>query len=208
MATHPDGVAAKEAHEAVSNGLGVLDKDRQVLLPSGAQLSYKIAEALRDIRQAAESELLELLGIVFPSFFETIVLDLSHAMGYGTNRSDLQRVGCAGDGGIDGVSSLFVITSIHAPQALEFVKSVEDSEPDAIPFAPTLPGTSRSGWRYRPLNTAGNSHEATPTQINSMKATLSSACTEFMVRDRSFIEDSDVSELPATLRSLGLQSTP
>jgi restriction system protein len=29
-----------------------------------------------------------------------------HAMGYGTSRSDLQRVGGAGDGGIDGVISL------------------------------------------------------------------------------------------------------
>jgi restriction system protein len=34
------------------------------------------------------------------------VLDLLHAMGYGTNRTDLQRVGGVGDGGIDGVISL------------------------------------------------------------------------------------------------------
>lgn len=34
------------------------------------------------------------------------MLDLLHAMGYGTNRSDLQRVGGSGDGGIDGIISL------------------------------------------------------------------------------------------------------
>jgi restriction system protein len=41
-----------------------------------------------------------------PEFFEQLVLDLLHAMGYGTNRSDLQRVGGSGDGGIDGIISL------------------------------------------------------------------------------------------------------
>lgn len=66
----------------------------------------RLGEALQELRQAAEAELLELLTNVSPSFFETIVLDLLHAMGYGTSRSDLQRVGGAGDGGIDGVISL------------------------------------------------------------------------------------------------------
>lgn len=194
LATHPEGVSAKQAHEAAADALGVSDEDRQELLPSGAQLIYKnragwahdrlkraglsssprrgtwkitpagldfvashsepfspqtstelamgyigirlrpqpengsspeqapidlpnpsssvaspddrLGEALRELRQTAESELLELLGNVSPSFFETIVLDLLHAMGYGTSRSDLQRVGGAGDGGIDGVISL------------------------------------------------------------------------------------------------------
>jgi restriction system protein len=194
LAAHPEGVSAKQAHEAAADALGVSDEDRQELLPSGAQLIYKnragwahdrlkraglsssprrgtwkitpagldfvashsepfspqtstelamgyigirlrpqpengsspeqapinlpnpsssvaspddrLGEALRELRQTAESELLELLGNVSPSFFETIVLDLLHAMGYGTSRSDLQRVGGAGDGGIDGVISL------------------------------------------------------------------------------------------------------
>ncbi|MEB3361167.1 MAG: restriction endonuclease [Synechococcaceae cyanobacterium] len=194
LAAHPEGVSAKDAHEAAANILCVSDEDKQELLPSGAQPIYKnragwahdrlkraglsssprrgtwkitqegldfiashpepfssqtstelamgyidvrlkpkpengnhaesepqeipvisstvaspddrLGEALREIRQTAESELLELLGNGSPSFFETIVLDLLHAMGYGTSRSDLQRVGGAGDGGIDGVISL------------------------------------------------------------------------------------------------------
>ncbi len=39
-------------------------------------------------------------------FFEQLVLDLLHALGYGTSRSDLSRVGKSGDGGIDGIISL------------------------------------------------------------------------------------------------------
>ncbi|MEB3156875.1 MAG: restriction endonuclease [Cyanobacteriota bacterium] len=194
LAAHPEGVSAKDAHEAAADVLFVSDEDKQELLPSGAQPIYKnragwahdrlkraglsssprrgtwkitqdgldfiashpepfssqtstelamgyigvrlrpkqengkspeislaetpvisstiaspddrLGEALREIRQTTESELLELLGNVSPSFFETIVLDLLHAMGYGTSRTDLQRVGGVGDSGIDGVISL------------------------------------------------------------------------------------------------------
>lgn len=66
----------------------------------------RLGQALAELRQSAESELLELLATASPSFFETIVLDLLHRMGYGANRSDLQRVGGSGDGGIDGIISL------------------------------------------------------------------------------------------------------
>lgn len=66
----------------------------------------RLGDALHEIRLTAESDLLELLAGVSPTFFETIVLDLLHKMGYGANRADLQRVGGSGDGGIDGVISL------------------------------------------------------------------------------------------------------
>lgn len=66
----------------------------------------RLGLALAELRQSASSELLELLGAVSPSFFETIVLDLLHRMGYGAKRADLQRVGGSGDEGIDGIISL------------------------------------------------------------------------------------------------------
>jgi restriction system protein len=66
----------------------------------------RLAQALRELRQSAEADLLELLANVSPAFFETIVLDLLHRMGYGASRADLQRVGGAGDAGIDGIISL------------------------------------------------------------------------------------------------------
>lgn len=66
----------------------------------------RLDEALSELRRSVAAELLESLGSVSPSFFETIVLDLLHRMGYGASRADLQRVGGSGDGGIDGVISL------------------------------------------------------------------------------------------------------
>jgi len=81
-------------------------KEPPVISSPVASPDDRLGEALREIRQTAESELLELLANVSPSFFETIVLDLLHAMGYGTSRTDLQREGGVGDGGIDGVISL------------------------------------------------------------------------------------------------------
>lgn len=66
----------------------------------------RLAEAVSELRRAVAVELLETLGSVSPSFFESIVLDLLHRMGYGASRADLQRVGGSGDGGIDGVISL------------------------------------------------------------------------------------------------------
>lgn len=66
----------------------------------------RLGQAVTELRSAVAAELLETLSHVSPSFFETIVLDLLHRMGYGASRADLQRVGGAGDGGIDGVISL------------------------------------------------------------------------------------------------------
>jgi len=66
----------------------------------------RLGQALNELREAAEAELLELLANVSPAFFETIVLDLLHRMGYGASRADLHRVGGSGDGGIDGIISL------------------------------------------------------------------------------------------------------
>jgi restriction system protein len=40
------------------------------------------------------------------TFFEELVLDLLHAMGYGTGEADLRHVGRPADGGFDGVISL------------------------------------------------------------------------------------------------------
>lgn len=194
LVQHPDGVPARQAHDAAANALGLTQEDRLQPLPSGAQLIYKnragwahdrlkraglsgsprrgiwkatpegvkfasehpgpftaeqaqqlamgyldvrlrqsngpaqaqplpptslprlsesvaspddrLGQALLELRQSAESELIELLGNVSPAFFETVVLDLLHRMGYGANRADLQRVGGSGDAGIDGIISL------------------------------------------------------------------------------------------------------
>lgn len=66
----------------------------------------RLGEALAELRSSVAAELLDTLATVSPAFFEAIVLDLLHRMGYGASRADLQRVGGSGDGGIDGVISL------------------------------------------------------------------------------------------------------
>jgi len=66
----------------------------------------RLGDAIAELRRTVAAELLEALTSVSPSFFETIVLELLHRMGYGTSRADLQHVGGPGDAGIDGVISL------------------------------------------------------------------------------------------------------
>jgi restriction system protein len=66
----------------------------------------RIDAAISELRESVARDLLESIGRSPPAFFEQLVLDLLHAMGYGTNRSDLKRVGGSGDGGIDGIISL------------------------------------------------------------------------------------------------------
>jgi restriction system protein len=99
------GVKLKPGSTAVPSETAVA----QPFVPQATPLASpddRLGQALEELRQAAESELLELLANVSPAFFETIVLDLLHRMGYGASRADLQRVGGSGDGGIDGVISL------------------------------------------------------------------------------------------------------
>lgn len=66
----------------------------------------RIEDALRELRESVAHELLDLLSRVNPTSFESMVLEVLHAMGYGTSRDDLERVGGGGDGGIDGIISL------------------------------------------------------------------------------------------------------
>jgi restriction system protein len=192
LAIHPEGLPAREVHDAAAGVLGLSDTDREELLPSGAQAVYKnrsgwahdrlkragysasprrgfwqltpagvafaranpppladdfieeiatgnegvrlrpasddeqssvvvtpaptapalaspderLETAVAELRATASRELLETLSRVSPKFFETIVLDVLHKVGYGTSRNDLARVGRSGDGGIDGIISL------------------------------------------------------------------------------------------------------
>jgi restriction system protein len=66
----------------------------------------RLGQAVIELRSSVAAELLDALSRVSPSFFEAIVLDLLHKMGYGASREDLQRVGGSADGGIDGIISL------------------------------------------------------------------------------------------------------
>lgn len=66
----------------------------------------RLEEALIELNESVSEDLLEAIGNASPVFFEGLVLDVLHAMGYGASRESLQRVGVSGDGGIDGIISL------------------------------------------------------------------------------------------------------
>ncbi len=195
LASNPEGIAAREVHDAAASALGISDVERQTPLSSGTQLIYKnragwahdrlkraglsnsprrglwkltetglnyaaghpgalteieiaeiafgytdvrlkpppigaspvasslvesmalsevtsaspderLGDAITEMRRSVAAELLEALAEVSPMYFEAIVLDLLHRMGYGASRADLEQVGGSGDGGIDGVISL------------------------------------------------------------------------------------------------------
>lgn len=74
--------------------------------PTHLSPEEQIEAALLQIRDTVAVDVLERLLQVSPTYFETVVLDLLHKMGYGASRKDLQRVGGSGDAGIDGVISL------------------------------------------------------------------------------------------------------
>ena len=92
---------ASEQPEATPSTVQTTIADRATVSPDD-----RLEQALSELRQGVVAELLDLLSQVSPEYFETIVLDLLHKMGYGTSRADLLRVGRSGDGGIDGVISL------------------------------------------------------------------------------------------------------
>lgn len=119
-AAHPAPLAPKEVEQLAIGFMDVRLKatSTEESLASPALLAVpmiesavaspddRLGEAMSELRRSVVAELLDSLGAVSPSFFETIVLDLLHRMGYGASRADLQRVGGSGDGGIDGVISL------------------------------------------------------------------------------------------------------
>jgi restriction system protein len=89
-----------EEHDAAFDGAEVAQAAMQ---PSPDE---RIDAALEELHHAVAADLLDRILSAPPAFFEELVLDLLHALGYGTSSDDLEHVGAAGDGGIDGIISL------------------------------------------------------------------------------------------------------
>jgi restriction system protein len=66
----------------------------------------RIEAALRELRETTAAELLEYIFAATPVFFEQLVLELLHELGYGTSAADLIHTGKSGGGGIDAIISL------------------------------------------------------------------------------------------------------
>ena len=81
------------------------NRTTQEILEKTSQTPQEILEAsYQSLRQTLAQELLERIKNNPPKFFESLVVDLLVAMGYGGSRKDAgQAVGQVGDGGIDGI---------------------------------------------------------------------------------------------------------
>jgi restriction system protein len=82
------------------------DASAQAELPAAdtATPEERAASAYRELRGTLASDLLERVAEQSPEFFEDVVLDVLHAMGYGGSRDDAaERLGRSGDEGVDGV---------------------------------------------------------------------------------------------------------
>jgi restriction system protein len=111
---HPKGFTEEIGRQIVQQSRnagptpgGVEDPTPQALVSAAQQTpDERIDTAIKEIHQQVARELLEKISAAPPTFFEQLVLELLHALGYGASEEDLERVGHAGDGGIDGVISL------------------------------------------------------------------------------------------------------
>lgn len=77
----------------------VVDEDELSTTPD-----ERIAAAVSEIQARLEGEILDRIAEKSPTFFESLVVDLIVAMGYGGTRENVvQQVGKSGDEGIDGI---------------------------------------------------------------------------------------------------------
>ncbi|HXU29679.1 MAG TPA: restriction endonuclease [Thermoanaerobaculia bacterium] len=95
------------ASRAAVRGDSIEDASLEPILSASQQAPVeRIDSAVKEIEEAVARELLERISQAPPQFFEQLVLDLLHALGYGKSEADLQHLGGSGDAGIDGVISL------------------------------------------------------------------------------------------------------
>ena len=114
---HPESIPNEELRKMERAGRSIRLSDRETNGDDAAPHAdatadehespqERIEKAIVELNDSVGAELLDLIHDSSPLFFEVLVLDLLHAIGYGTSKSDLQRVGGSGDGGIDGIISL------------------------------------------------------------------------------------------------------
>ncbi len=113
LTLHPDGFDDETARHLIRESRKATrvegahdDADESAVSALQQTPDERIDAAMQEIQRAVSEDLLKRISDSPPVFFEELVLDLLHALGYGATEDDLERVGAAGDGGIDGVISL------------------------------------------------------------------------------------------------------
>jgi restriction system protein len=116
LAAHPDGFDLQTGRRIISES-NVEQRERvepsrpeiavvEAQNDAGITPDERIDIALRQLNATVAEELLEQMLRMPPASFESLVLDVLHALGYGAGEDDLHRVGGSGDGGIDGIIAL------------------------------------------------------------------------------------------------------
>jgi restriction system protein len=112
LARHPDPINMKvleqfPGYQEFRAGRPDAPKDGKKELPNGGDdltPEEHIDYGYQQIRTKLVTELLDRVRSCPPAFFESLVVELLVAMGYGGSRADAGKaVGKAGDGGIDGI---------------------------------------------------------------------------------------------------------
>ncbi|MGM0558833.1 MAG: restriction endonuclease, partial [Myxococcota bacterium] len=73
---------------------------------AGQTPQERIESAVEELYDSVSEQLLSMIHEKSDDFFETLVLDVLQAMGYGAGRNAIKHQGGTNDGGIDGVISL------------------------------------------------------------------------------------------------------
>lgn len=110
LAEHPDRVDLKvlaqfdEFHDFRGGKPGAETEEPGSETPDdGATPEEQIDGAYQQFRSALAAGILDRIAEQSPDFFEQLVLDVLHAMGYGGTRDDATHLGKSGDEGVDGV---------------------------------------------------------------------------------------------------------
>ena len=99
----PEFVTFQTPKASVESDVPVVGEDADAQ-QSTATPEEAILEAESQIVEALKSQILERIAGLSPAFFESLVVDLIVAMGYGGSRASVaQRLGKSGDQGIDGI---------------------------------------------------------------------------------------------------------
>ena len=111
--SHPSGFDADELHRIARPGrvgrqgtAGRATAGTHSTEESAQSPTERIDEALAEHDESIAADLLDHIARSSPLFFERLVLELLHAMGYGGSEADVHQVGGSSDGGIDGIISL------------------------------------------------------------------------------------------------------
>lgn len=115
--------------------------------PTSAATPEEVVEEVhRSLGLALRAELHERILKNSPAFFETLIVDLLVAMGYGGSRRDAsERLGRTGDGGVDGVISedALGLDRIYV-QAKRYATSSSVGRPEVQAFTGSLVGLGAS----------------------------------------------------------------